>query len=88
MILDIHNLSRKVADLEVARPRALLAWLFGWGPQRNEPSWFEALKCWSEIGDIVAESEGWGESYFLYLRNPSLVLRLTAHPEQMEQKEQ
>lgn len=59
MILDIHNFTRLVADVEVARPRALLAWLFGWGRRRNEPPWFEALKCWSEIGDIVAESEGW-----------------------------
>ncbi|PVG03497.1 hypothetical protein CPB86DRAFT_869424 [Serendipita vermifera] len=59
MILDIHNLSRRMADVEVARPRALLAWLFGWGPRRNEPPWFEAIKCWSEIGDIIAESEGW-----------------------------
>lgn len=60
MILDIHNLTRHVADVEIARPRALLSWLFGWGKERNEPPWFAALKCWSEIGDIVAESEGWG----------------------------
>ena len=60
MILDIHNLTRLVADVEVARPRALLSWLFGWGGRRNEPAWFEALKCWSEIGDIVADSESWG----------------------------
>ncbi|KAG8811307.1 hypothetical protein FRC19_003996 [Serendipita sp. 401] len=86
MILDIHNLSRRIADVEIARPRALLAWLFGWRKPRRrpittaggadnvksrsdeeqaldeeeeEPAWFEALKCWSEIGDIVAESEGW-----------------------------
>lgn len=60
MILDIHNLTRLVADVEVARPRALLSWLLGWGARRNEPAWFDALKCWSEIGDIVADSESWG----------------------------
>lgn len=60
MILDIHNLTRQFADVEVARPRTLIAALFGWGRVGNEPSWFEALKCWSEIGDIVAESESWG----------------------------
>ncbi|KAG8795848.1 hypothetical protein FRC17_008072, partial [Serendipita sp. 399] len=85
MILDIHNLSRRMAGVEIARPRTLLAWLFGWRrssssssspfsaakgrngeksgeqeqEQEQEPAWFEALRCWSEIGDIVAESEGW-----------------------------
>jgi hypothetical protein len=63
MILDIHNLTRLVADVEVARPRALLSWLFGWGGRRNEPAWFDALKCWSEIGDIVADSESWGMGF-------------------------
>ena len=68
MILDIHNFTRLVADVEVARPRALLSWLFGWGAQRNEPAWFDALKCWSEIGDIVADSESWGESKHFWFR--------------------
>lgn len=71
MILDIHHLSRQIADVHVSRPRPLrmLAWLFGWRQAKTrgaevqveaeEPPWFDALKCWSELGDIVAESEGW-----------------------------
>lgn len=60
MILDIHNLTRQFTDVEVARPRALVYALFGWNRKKDEKPWFEALKCWSEIGDIVAESESWG----------------------------
>jgi len=58
--MDCHNLTRYVSDIGVPRPRALLATLFGRRGNPEEERWFEALKCWSEIGDI-AESEGWGE---------------------------
>ena len=58
--MDCHNLTRYVSDIGVPRPRALLATLFGRRGDLEEEKWFEALKCWSEIGDI-AESEGWGE---------------------------
>lgn len=60
VIMDCHNLTRYVSDIGVPRPRALLATLFGRRGNQEEENWFEALKCWSEIGDI-AESEGWGE---------------------------
>ena len=67
MILDIHHLSRQIADVHLSRPRPLrmLAWLFGWrnsGADAEVPPWFDALKCWSELGDIVAETESWGTS--------------------------
>jgi hypothetical protein len=66
--MDCHNLTRYVSDIGVPRPRALLATLFGRGGNREEERWFEALKCWSEIGDI-AESEGWGGLSFLIVRS-------------------
>lgn len=71
--MDCHNLTRYVSDIGVPRPRALLATLFGFGRggNRDEDKWFEALKCWSEIGDI-AESEGWGESRLHMIRCPQL----------------
>jgi len=60
IITDIHTLTRQISDVELPKPLAMFSLLFRKGNASKREGWFEALKCWSEIGD-VAESESWGE---------------------------
>lgn len=60
IISDIHFLTRQLAELDVPRPLAMFATLFGKRDQANE-AWFQASRIWSELGDIC-ESESFDDN--------------------------
>ncbi|KZW04144.1 hypothetical protein EXIGLDRAFT_758444 [Exidia glandulosa HHB12029] len=60
IISDIHFLTKQLAELDVPRPKAMLATLFGKRSEAGEP-WFQASRVWSELGDIC-ESESFDDN--------------------------
>jgi hypothetical protein len=70
VIADIHKLSRQLSKVDVPRPLAMFYTLFRLKPPEHvggqdvyDPL-FQALRVWTELGDM-SESESFGTSSFL-----------------------
>ncbi|KAH7105629.1 hypothetical protein BKA62DRAFT_612867 [Auriculariales sp. MPI-PUGE-AT-0066] len=60
IITDIHFMTRQLAELDIPRPSAVFATLFGKREQAREP-WFQGCRIWSEIGDVL-ESDSFDDA--------------------------
>jgi len=60
IIADIHFLTRQLSELDVPKPLAMFATLFGKHFISADP-WFQALRVWSELGEIC-ESESFDDN--------------------------